>query len=81
MFTFTPYYGPQPKLWEVVANIMSSFWHFFNFHKGCSSVAVHSMLPDELIIGGTPCLAVVHLLFVSFHRVQPDIVTIGKVLT
>ena len=26
LLLFTPYYGPSPPPWYVVANIMSSFW-------------------------------------------------------
>ena len=45
MFAFAPYYDPLPPLWEVVANSMSWFWKFFDYHKGCISVAVCILLP------------------------------------
>ena len=56
MVNFTIYYDHLPPLWEVVANIMSYFWQFFNCKKGCISVAVRSLLLSEPILGGTPCL-------------------------
>ena len=44
MFKFTPYYEPSPPLWEVLANIMSSFWKFRNWQKVYNYVEVLSLL-------------------------------------
>ena len=46
MFTFTPYYDHSPPLWEVVNNSMSSLWKFTNYHKGCISKLVSSLLSN-----------------------------------
>ena len=52
-----------------------------NFHKGCSSGELHSLLSAEPILSVTPGLLLVHFLRVIFHTVHPDTVTIEKVLT
>ena len=56
MFKFNPYYEPSPPLWEVLANIMSSFWKFRNWQKVYNYVEVLSLLSAEPILGGTPGL-------------------------
>ena len=44
----------------MVANNIYLFCNLTNFQKGCISVAVHSMLLDDPILGGTSGLQVVH---------------------
>ena len=46
MFIFTPYYGPSPPLWELVAKSMSYLCQFHNHQKGLIYVSVRSLLPD-----------------------------------
>ena len=73
MFTITRYYYPSPPLWGVMDNSMSSFWDYCNYHKVFISVAVFSLLAEPFL-GGTPGLPVVHLILVSVHRINPNIV-------
>ena len=76
MFTFTPYYEPSPPSREVVANSMSSLWQFSNEQKVCIYIAVHTLMPAQPVLGGTPSLPLVHLLLGSIHSVEGDTVPV-----
>ena len=44
---FTPYHDPSPPLWELVSNIMSSFYQFINFQALFISVADYDPIPSN----------------------------------
>ena len=78
MVNFNLYYDPSPALWELVENNMSSFWKFLNSQKGCISLALRSLLPDEPILCDIPVLRVVQFILGIFHRAHLETVTVSR---
>ena len=81
MFTFTPYYDPSPRSWNVVANIISSLYQFFHHQKRFIPGSLRSLLPTLTYPWWYTRLPLVRFSFGSVRRVHPDTVPRAKILT
>ena len=57
--------------WPIVCHPSGAL---LNCQKECIPREVHSLLPEKLILGGTPGLPVVHCTMVRIHMVHPGTV-------